>query len=110
MPTLKVHRGDVSQAEVQTAWEAVLEEAALPESAARDVLEAHELDADSVATDSVEVKDADHDVGVSLLIVVGGPVAVHVLKSLWDDVVRPRLRRDTGRDAGPAISESDADS
>ena len=52
-----------------------------------------------MAAASVRVEQKENDFGATLLVTVAGAVTAHVLESLWDDFVRPRLRRRFKRDA-----------
>jgi hypothetical protein len=97
-----VEAGDVGADDIRAAWAEILAEAARPDSSPRGLVEAHEADADELDGASVEVTPLDGDGGLTLVVAIGAPLATHVLISLWDDYVRPRIRKNTGEDAGDA--------
>lgn len=102
MPTvLMVERGGVTVAEIEAEWEAVLREAASA-TAVRDAVSKRDGDPDALANASVEARPYEGDGGVTILITIGTTVATHILMGLWDDHVRPRLRKKYERDAGAA--------
>lgn len=85
------------------AWAEILAEVASPQSEAHAAVLAHGVDPAALAVAPLHIQERDGSIGLTLLIEVGSPVAVYVLKTLWDDFVRPRLRDRFGRDAGPVV-------
>jgi hypothetical protein len=102
MAELKVDPGDATGQMVQEAWVEVLAEIS-EDGEARKTAEAYGADPDALATarDDVSIKDEQGDFGLSLVILIGAPVATEALKGLWNDLVRPRIRDKFNRDAGP---------
>ncbi len=100
---LRVQPGDASARMVEEAWTEILLEMAELGSDARDTLERYKIDPEALAGASVQVKQQEGDFGITFLVIVGAPVTVHVLSSLWDDLVRPRLRKRFGVDGGPHV-------
>jgi hypothetical protein len=97
--TLEVEPGGATASMIDEAWADVLSEIGTAGSAARELVAAHGADPDAMAAASVTVEQKENDFGATLLVTVVGAVTVHVLESLWDDFVRPRLRRRFKRDA-----------
>ena len=71
-------------------------------TAVRDAVSKRDGDPDDLANASVEATPYEGDGGVTILITIGTTVATHILMGLWDDHVRPRLRKKYERDAGAA--------
>jgi hypothetical protein len=101
MTTLRVEPGDATNEMVRDAWTEVLEEIGRSGDA-RKTVDAYGGDPDSLAAAKIKVEEVEGDFGLTLAISIGAPVAAHVLKGLWDDLVRPRIRSRWGKDAGEA--------
>lgn len=99
---IKVGMGGADPGVVTQAWTEVLDEVGQEGSEARATVERYEIGPDRFDGASVVVTQQEGDFGISLLIAVGVPVAIHVLESMWDDLVRPRLRDKFEVDGGPA--------
>ena len=102
--TLEVRPGGVSVSEIEDAWKDVIARAAQDDDL-RAVLVEHGLDPAEFSHASVEAAEVDGDGGLTIAIAIASPVAVHILQSLWDDYVRPRLRARTERDAGDVVEQ-----
>jgi hypothetical protein len=98
-----VRPGDATASMVKEAWDEILGEVGKLDGDSRSTVESYEVDPDTLARASVDVKQDEGDFGITFLVIVGAPVAVHVLNSLWDDLVRPRLRSKFGVDGGPHV-------
>jgi hypothetical protein len=101
--TLEIRQGDVSAGAIREAWAEILAEVASPESEAHAAVVAQGADSAALAVAPLNIEEREGSIGLTLLIEVGAPVAVYVLKTLWEDFVRPRLRDKLRRDAGPAV-------
>ncbi|HEY6780586.1 MAG TPA: hypothetical protein VI111_06495 [Thermoleophilaceae bacterium] len=88
---------------VQETWAEILRELNDSNSDARASVDAYRVDPDVFSQHSLSVSEQEGDFGVTFLIAVGGPVAIHVLISMWDDLVRPRLRAKYGVDGGSHV-------
>jgi hypothetical protein len=102
--TLEVRPGDVSVSEIEDAWKDVIARANDDEDL-QSLLVEHGLRPDALSDASVKTAEVDGDGGLTIAIAIASPVAVHVLQSLWDDYVRPRLRESTRRDAGDVVDD-----
>ncbi len=101
--SIVVGPGDASVRTVELAWSEVLLEMSTPESAAQSAAHGLGIDPVSLTQAKVEVSQREGDLGVTFLVILGAPVAKHALVSLWDDLVRPRLRAKFGVDGGPHV-------
>lgn len=101
--SIVVEPGDASVRTVELAWSEVLLEMATPESAAQAAAHGLGIDPVPLAEAKIEVSQREGDSGVSFLVLLGAPIAKHVLVSLWDDLVRPRLRAKFDVDGGPPV-------
>jgi hypothetical protein len=101
MTTIRVEPGDATGQMVHDAWAEVLAEIG-EDGEARKTAEAYGADPNALATarDDVSVEPEEGDFGLSLVILIGAPFATDVLKGLWTDLVRPRIRDKFGKDAG----------
>jgi hypothetical protein len=102
--TIEVLPGNATCGEVHDACAAVVREVQQPGTSAHEFVAGCGVGADAQAQLTVRVDEVSRDFGATLLISIGGPVAVHVLKSLFDDFVRPRLR-DDGKDVGDDVTD-----
>ncbi len=100
---IEFHPGEATGDMVRQAWIEVLGDLSTPGSEARVEAERLDVDVTALASASVEVDERDHDFGVTILVTIAAPVAVHALKTLWDDIVRPRIRSRFGVDAGDNV-------
>src|SRR4051812_15958317 len=105
MATLEVYRGDAAADEIQDAWRAVLAEVAMPSSSARQLVQDFDADPDALATAPLTIEQSDGNEGLKLVIETLAPVAGEVLRFLWTEYVRPRIRKQTSRDAGPPVED-----
>lgn len=99
---LEVEAGGATADMAAQAWSEILNEVGHKGSDARLAVESYGIDPDGLAGASVEVTQQEGDFGISLLVAVGVPVTIHILESLWDDLVRPRLRKRFKVDGGPS--------
>jgi hypothetical protein len=97
-----VRPGNATAHLVRRAWVEVLEEASKSDSPMRKEVVDLGIDPDILSKSSVEVSEDAGDFGATLVIAIAAPVAAHILKSLWDDQVRPRLRA-WNADVGPDV-------
>jgi hypothetical protein len=97
---LEIRPGDATADMVEAAWTEILREVGEEGSDARSTVERYGINPGTLSQASLSVSQQEGDFGITFLVIVGAPVAVHVLTSLWDDVVRPRLRAKYGVDGG----------
>jgi len=90
--------GDVTTDMVRGAWKEIIEELGAPGSEANAEVMRLGVDPHSISFDDVTVKEKSNDVGLTILVSIASPVVAHILKGLWDDLVRPRIRRKFGVD------------
>jgi hypothetical protein len=102
MAELRVERADATEQLVREAWAEVLADIGREGSDARAFVSAAKVDADRLSAAELTVQEESGDFGATILVTIVAPVAVHILTSLWDDHVRPRLR-DKDVDGGQAI-------
>jgi hypothetical protein len=100
---LEVGAGSATADMVAQAWTEILSEVSDEGTDARLNVEHYGISPDVLASASVEVAQQERDFGITLLVIIGAPVTVHILNSLWDDMVRPRLRKKFKVDGGPVV-------
>jgi hypothetical protein len=100
---LVVKPGGVTASEIQAAWTEILAEAGEPGSAVHALLVEHGVDPRAFAAAKLAVDEVDGDGGLSVAIAIATPLAAQVLKDLWQDHVRPRIRKRTKQDAGDPV-------
>lgn len=103
MATLEVNQDGTTPAMVEEAWQEVLAEVAQEGGETRASVESYGADPDALAGASLSVEQHERDFGATILVTIVAPVAVHVLNGLWDDHVRPRLRKKYGVDGGSPV-------
>lgn len=100
---IEFHPGEATGDIVRQAWMEVLAELSTPGSEARVEAERLDVDVTALTSASVEVHERDNDFGATILVSIAAPIALHALKTLWDDIVRPRIRSRFGVDAGDNV-------
>jgi hypothetical protein len=92
--------GNATADMLQHVWTEVLAEITEPGSEAR--AEVQRLGGDPISGDdlSVIVEERSNDFGATFVVTIVAPLALHVLKGLFDDIVRPRIRQRYGVDVG----------
>ena len=103
MATLEIEQDGATPAMVQEAWAEILSEMAEEGNEARASVERLGADPDELSGASLKVEQNEGDFGATILITGVAPVAVHVLNGLWDDHVRPRLRKRHDVDGGSRV-------
>jgi hypothetical protein len=95
--------GDATVDMVRSAWTEVLEE--IKDSSTDAHAEAELLGADlgPLTVDNLVVEGNANDFGATIIVAFTVDVAVHVVVSLWDDFVRPRIQRRFGVDTGETV-------
>lgn len=100
---LEVKPGGVTASEIDRAWVEIRAEAGDPGSEVHAFLLEHGIDPQTFAAENLEVSEIDGDGGLTVMIAIATPLAAQVLKDLWQDYVRPRIRKRTQRDAGDVV-------
>ena len=101
---LEVKRGGVTASDIHDAWAEIRVEAGDPDSEVHALLVESGVDPQAFASARLDVDEVDGDGGLSILIAIGTPLAAQILKDLWQDYVRPRIRARTKRDAGDPVN------
>lgn len=99
----ELERGSASAEQVREAWAQVLADAAAADGDVSRHLASLGTTPSALAETEVTVEERSGDLGATILVAVVGGVATHVLKSLWDDFVRPRLRARFSVDVGNEV-------
>lgn len=102
--SFEVELGNVTPDQVRAVWQEVLGDATNPKSDVARFLSSRGIDADELGLQSVDVEERSGDFGASILISILVPIAADVGKSLWEDYVRPRLRKKFNGDTGDEVS------
>jgi hypothetical protein len=88
------------------AWQEVLEELGTPGTEASIEAQRLGIGPDDLPVDAVTVEERDHDTGLTIAITFAiaiAPTLQHILNGLWDDLVRPRIRRKYGVDVEESV-------
>jgi hypothetical protein len=96
--------GDATADMVLDVWTQVLAEANQPGSEVEGEIEGLSVAPQPLTPAAVKVGYQENDFGATILVTIAAPIAVHIVKSLWDDVVRWRLKKLFGVDVGDVIT------
>jgi hypothetical protein len=101
---LEIAPGDATAHLIRESWADVLAEAGQPGSDIAAAVAGHGIDPEALSAATLAVDEESRDFGASILVAVTIEVSAHILKSLWDEFVHPRLQERFNVDAGDVIA------